>query len=106
MKACEGDAAPTSTQSAASSARMLGEKGRQYSRCLPWRLIRSFTTALRGSARMLRLPRALGPISAGPWNQPTSWSSASSWAVRSTMSSHLRYRRRAASSASTMAASL
>jgi hypothetical protein len=46
----------------------------------------SFISALRGSARMLRLPSARGPNSEPPWNQPMMLPSASIFAVSLQMS--------------------
>ena len=55
----------------ASSSAAAGANGRNGSRNLIFSLIRSFISAWRGSARMLRLPSARGPNSKRPWNQPT-----------------------------------
>ena len=44
-------------------------------------------SARRGSHRMERLPRARGPHSMRPWNQPTTWPSAMRKAVRRQSSS-------------------
>ena len=65
----------------------------------------SFTAALRGSARMLRLPSARGPASSAPWNQPTTFPPATNRAVVAATSRTRSYGRPAASSARRSAAS-
>ena len=52
-------------------ARMEGAKGRNGSRNFTSWFTRSFIAGSRGSARMLRFPRARSPNSMPPWNQPT-----------------------------------
>ena len=56
----------------------LGANGRKLSRNLIFRFITDCIFGTRGSPRMLRAPSARGPNSMRPWNQPTTFSSASS----------------------------
>ena len=56
--------------SAGSRAGSSGAPGRKGSRNLIFVFTRSFILAFLGSASMLLLPRALGPHSNRPWNQP------------------------------------
>src|SRR6266702_889496 len=58
---------------------MEGAKGRNRSRILILLLMMSRMSARRGSATMLRWPRARAPHSTRPWNQPTTCP----WATRS-----------------------
>src|SRR5216684_6658094 len=58
---------------------MEGAKGRNRSRILILLLMMSRMSARRGSATMLRWPRARAPHSMRPWNQPTTCP----WATRS-----------------------
>jgi len=63
--------------SATYSSRMAGAKGRNPSRFFTWALSRSRMVGSRGSAKILRAPRARGPNSMGPWNQPMTFWAAS-----------------------------
>src|ERR1043166_8756870 len=66
---------------AALSFSTLGANGRQPSRNFTASLTRSRLSAKRGSDRMERAPRARGPNSMRPWNQPTRWFLASNSAA-------------------------
>ena len=61
-----GDGSDLNTSWFADSASIDGANGRQSSLCLTFRLMRSFIPGIDGLARMLRLPRARGPISSLP----------------------------------------
>ena len=82
-----------SNHSCACSCSTHGANGRKLSRNLILRFMVACIFGERGSPRMLRAPRARGPNSIRPWNQPTTFSSASSPA---TCSQQLRFVRRSA----------
>ena len=76
-----GESSSPSKISCARSASTIGANGRNACRCLTRLLSLSFISAVRGSARMLRLPSARGPNSERPWNQPNTLPSDSNFAV-------------------------
>mmetsp|Transcript_28486 Transcript_28486/g.71474 ORF Transcript_28486/g.71474 Transcript_28486/m.71474 type:complete len:214 (+) Transcript_28486:708-1349(+) len=83
-------ARPNSKYSAARSLTTTGASGRNISRFLISALIRSTTAALRGLARIDRLPSARGPNSDRPQNHPMTRPSLRSCAATSSVSSPLR----------------
>ena len=60
------------------SSNLAGAKGRNQARCFTREFNRSFMATSRGSARMERRPKARGPSSERPWNQPTVFPAARS----------------------------
>jgi len=78
MKSMNGEIPAPTNQSPASSSRTTGATGRKSSRSL---ISLSFTciSAWIGEARIDRAPKALGPNSIRPWNQPItrSWAKIS-----------------------------
>src|SRR3989344_2598116 len=65
----------------ASSSHTTGAKGRNFSRCLTFKFRMDCMSLLVGLDKILRLPKALGPHSIRPWNQPTTWFEFSNLAV-------------------------